>query len=139
MHGRTRRRRWLTATLAICLFAALTTIPSAVAEEGVPGARRYLEHLSESVNVQYYVQHPTQAPKQVAPDWPNWPRRALADHGTLEPVLHEQRQQGRLQLRLLGFPQNEESVGSCPTNDSLVLGGTNDYDGIFFGDNRTGW
>ena len=67
MHGTTRWRRWLTATLAMCLFAAVTTIPSAVAEEGgfrVPD--EYLEHLSESVNVQYYVQHPTQAPKQLA-------------------------------------------------------------------------
>lgn len=41
---------------------------------------------------------------------------------------------------IFGLPQDEESVGSCPTNDNLVLGGTNDFRGIIDPEgNFTGW
>jgi len=141
MHSTTRRRRFLRAILAVGLLATLTTIPSAVAEDtGFRVPDTYLEHLSESVQVKYYVQHPTQAPKQLA--------RGLAQIASHSPSRTTARSsqyctsnanKDVFNCDFIGFPQNEESVGSCPSNDSFVLGSTNDYDGILFGDNTTGW
>src|ERR1044072_474221 len=67
MQAQTQRRRWLRLILAVGVLATLTTLPAAVAEDGsfkVPDTS--LDHLSQSVQVSYYVQHPTDAPKQLA-------------------------------------------------------------------------
>src|SRR4051812_28765333 len=141
MHQNERRRRILTVALAAVLAAAMVTIPSAIAEEGgfkVPDT--YLEHLSESVNVSYYVHHPADAPKLVshalAQVSENAPSRTSARSSQ---YCASNANKDVFNCDFIGFPQNEESVGSCPTNDSLVLGSTNDYNGILFGDNDTGW
>jgi hypothetical protein len=140
MNNTKRRRRFLRAILAVGLLATLTTIPSAVAEDsGFRVSDTYLEHLSQSVQVKYYVQHPSEAPKQLA--------RGLAQIATHSPSRTTARSsqycgsnanKDVFNCDFIGFPQNEESVGSCPTNDSFVLGSTNDYDGIVFGGNTTG-
>jgi hypothetical protein len=136
-----RLRRSLTVAFAAALAAALVTLPSAVAEEGglkVP--ETYLEHLSESVNASYYVHHPSDAPKLIS----HGLAQAAADAPSRTTARSSQycgsnANKDVFNCDFVGFPQNEESVGSCPTNDSFVLGSTNDYDGIVFSGNTTGW
>ena len=110
-----RLRRILTVAFAAALAAALVTLPSAVAEEGgtkVPDT--YLEHLSESVNVTYYVQHPSDAPKLFTHASRRRPGRAFAHDRALEPVLRQNANKDVFNCDFIGFPQNEESVGLLP-------------------------
>jgi hypothetical protein len=140
MQRRIRRRRFLLAALAVGLLAAVTTIPAAVAEEGgFKVSDTYLEHLSQSVNVQYYVQHPTGAPKQVAHGMASLGSAPSRTTARASQYCTSPANKDVFNCDFIGFPQNEESSAACPTNDNYVLGGTNDYDGILFGDNITGW
>jgi len=132
--------RSLRAVLGIALVLAVVAIPLAGAEEGgfrVP--EEYLEHLSSSVDVTYYVHHPTDAPKQLTRGLAQLQSHPARTTARSSQYCTSNANKDVFNCDFIGFPQNEESVGSCPTNDQFVLGSTNDYNGILFGDNDTGW
>src|SRR3954471_3883389 len=132
--------RSLRAVLGIALVLAVVAIPLAGAEEGgfrVP--EEYLEHLSSSVDVTYYVHHPTDAPKHLGRGVAQLQSPPARTTARSSQYCTSNANKDVFNCDFIGFPQNEESVGSCPTNDQFVLGSTNDYNGILFGDNDTGW
>ena len=98
-----------------------------------------LAHLSQSVSTAYWSQHPDQAPARVAQAL-NEIRQQREPSGR---HVHNCTNSGNRDVYNcddLGLPQNEESIASCPTNDNLVLGGTNDYRGLVDPQgNFTGW
>src|SRR3954452_6869870 len=70
MHRTHLRVRVVRAALLGCVLAAVVAIPSAVAVEGGKVPEALLEHLSQSVTISYYAQHPDAAPghlKQAVP------------------------------------------------------------------------
>src|SRR4051812_42288548 len=131
--------RVLRVVLALGLLAALAAIPSAAEEGGFRVPEAYLEHLSESVNVTYYVQHPTQAPKQLSRGLSQMGQAPSRTTARSSQYCTSNANKDVFNCDFVGFPQNEESVGSCPTNDQFVLGSANDYDGLLFAGNITGW
>jgi hypothetical protein len=135
----TRRLRTLRLTALAALAAAVVVgVPAATAFEGGKVPEALLEHVSQSAALSYYLAHPDQAPARVD---------ALVDASQKQPSgrhVSSCRANANKDVfncdDFFGLPQNEESVGSCPTNDDLVLGGTNDYRGIFDPEgNFTGW
>jgi hypothetical protein len=126
--------RWLVLGL---LAASLLAVPAAGAPKGklAPNAK-LLAHVSQSVAVRFWVEHPNQAPEQLRDRFrkfselqsqsatPTRPSTPLSDTYNLDAV---------------GLPQNEESVTAC-SSANVVLGGTNDYRGLLDPEfNFTGW
>ena len=131
--------RTIRLALLVGVLAAVVAIPAAVAVEGGKVADGYLEQLSQSVQVQYYAAHPGSAPAQLARglnQLAGAPSRMTARSSQ---YCGSNANKDVFNCDFVGFPQNEESIGSCPTNDSFVLGSTNDYDGFVFSGNITGW
>ena len=87
-----------------------------------------ISHLSQIVQLRYYMDHPEQAPESV--------RGALEAAGTAaESVAAGAPRQGQLTRDLfnlddVGFPQNEESVTVCKKRPRYVVSGTNDFRGL---------
>jgi hypothetical protein len=130
------KRRFLVPVLttAFALISLMVVPGSAVEPTRV--SPQYLEHLSQSVVLRYWMTHPDQAPDRI--------RNSM----------HQRAPQGRHVNsctsnsnkdvfncdNFWGLPQNEESITACPNNTNIVLGGTNDYRGIFDPEgNFTGW
>jgi hypothetical protein len=136
-----RRSRSLVARSAALLFSLTLVfgVSSAVAEGPTKVSNEALDHLSQSVVLQYYVAHPDQAPARL--------RQAIdqirdlkSPKGRNVNSCSSNANKDVFNCDIFGLPQNEESVGSCPTNDDLVLEGTNDYRGLIDPEgNFTGW
>jgi hypothetical protein len=104
-----------------------------------------LAHVSQVVAARYYAQHPEQAPSAVV--------RGLAqvheadgghdgddvNHGG-RGFCESKSPSDAFNCDVIGFPQNEESVGVCPRDTRFVLEGTNDFRGLIEPPfNTTGW
>jgi hypothetical protein len=130
---RLRASRWIAAAM---LAVVALIVPSAGAVGGEDLSKVLLEHVSEAVAGHYWLAHPDQAPQRLA---------AFTGLQKTPPGRHVSSCGGNANkdvynCDVVGLPQNEESVGSCPTNDNFVLGSTNDYRGILDPEgNFTGW
>jgi hypothetical protein len=133
------RALWLGGLLAVVAAAVLVGVPAATADEPSKVSDEYLNHLSGSVALAYWQSHPNQASSRVKPF-------VEAAQQTKDRSTPRSRQycasnanKDVFNCDFIGLPQDEESLGACPTNDNLVLGSQNDYNGLLFGDNTTGW
>jgi hypothetical protein len=138
--GRFRGLPVIRSVLVLGLLAGLVAIPSAGGlEKGREVPRGFLGHVSQAVAARYLVKHPSQAPAEVralgAAAESSRPGAARSGR------FCESRSLGDVfNCDVIGFPQNEESVGVCPTNTRYVLEGTNDYRGVLEPPfNTTGW
>ncbi|HEX9599055.1 MAG TPA: hypothetical protein VF963_06735 [Gaiellaceae bacterium] len=133
---RARRTRLFRFASLACLCVAVGVIPAAGALTSGEPAKGLLEHVSQAVVVHQWIAHPEQAPPQFA---------AAASRIATPPGRHvgsctSNANKDVYNCDVFGLPQNEESVTACPTNDNLVLGGTNDYRGLIDPEgNLTGW
>lgn len=103
-----------------------------------------VNQLSQGPLIRYYKTHPQQAP-------PQFTRRLQAAEQaarglqakSVTPSSAIQAPPGagtRFNHDNFGLPQNEESITACGSNSGVVLGGTNDYRGLFDPQqNFTGW
>jgi hypothetical protein len=133
-----RKRTLARVALLAIAAAALFGVAGASAVEPGKVAEGYLDHLSQSVQLSYYAKHPGDAPTRLRPfvGTANSPSRTTARSSQ---YCGANANKDVFNCDFVGLPQNEESVGSCPTNDTFVLGSTNDYDGLVFSGNITGW
>jgi len=131
----TRSLRWVLMALLLGLIA----LPAAGAPKARDelSSRRFL-HMSQSVGIRYYLQNPDKAPGRFAERFRTANKiissagsRGAAATADLGDVFNRDN---------TGLPQNEESVGVCRSNPSIVLSGTNDYRGLLDPQfNFTGW
>jgi hypothetical protein len=137
MHESFRRLR-LGGLLVVLAAAVAIGVSSATAEEPGKVSQDYLAHLSGSVATSYLANHPSQASSrlQLLSQASDHPARATA---RASQYCASNANKDVFNCDFVGLPQNEESIGSCPSNDNLVLGSTNDYDGLVFSGNITGW
>jgi len=121
--------------LALLAFVAvMVPAASAVGDEGPSKAE--LEQISEAVALRYYLAHPEAAPSR----FDGLADVKKASRGRNVQSCAANANKDVFNCDIFGLPQNEESVGSCPTNDNLVLMGTNDYRGLIDPEgNFTGW
>jgi hypothetical protein len=134
MINRLRPARW--ALLAL-VGATVLALPAAGAEKGKLAPKSgLLAHLSQSVSARYWVAHPNRAPAQLRERFRELNQiRSGSATVPATPVIPA----GAYNLDGAGLPQNEESVTVC-SSSSVVLGGTNDYRGLFDPQfNFTGW
>src|SRR5207249_3775097 len=122
---------------AIAVVAGLFTIPAA-GRSFTPTSPKALEQLSQAPVIRYYLAHPGQAPAALRDRL-----RAVAGMKAklaarwappLSPPVND-----RFNLDTVGLPQNEESVGMCKGATNWLIEGTNDYRGLLFGVDGTGW
>src|SRR5438309_2293947 len=76
-----------------------------------------------SVAFRQWLAHPEQAPGKLRPELQKL--RSLRKSGTVSGHVAQ-----AFNGDTLGLPQNEESITSCRSRASVVLGGTNDYRGL---------
>src|SRR5438067_7670326 len=107
-----------------CLTTALALISPAskgdAASTKVPAA--LLDRVSQAVTLRYWAAHPEQAPRRVASAL-NALRTPPGRHVS---SCTANANKDAFNCDIFGLPQNEESISACPTDDNLVLGGTND-------------
>jgi hypothetical protein len=144
---RVRRASGVRWAFLVGLLVAVAAIPSAAGfeREGREVPQGLLGHVSQVVAARYYAHHPQQAPAAVARglaqvhegddddagDGDGHGGSGFCESGSSNDVFN---------CDDIGFPQNEESVGVCPTNTKYVLQGTNDYRGVLEPPfNTTGW
>jgi hypothetical protein len=130
-----RARRWARGAALAVLAAIAVLVPSASAEDQAGKVSpELIEHVSQSVGLHYYLAHPDAAPSRFAADDLTRPAGRRVQSCTANA------NKDVFNCDIFGLPQNEESSASCPTNDDLVLGGTNDYRGLIDPEgNFTGW
>jgi hypothetical protein len=136
-----RRSRSLLARSGALLVSMMLVfgVTAVTAEEPAKVSAELLDHVSQSVVLRYYLAHPDQAPSRL--------RQAIdkisgmkSPRGRNVNSCTSNANKDVFNCDIFGLPQNEESSASCPTNDSLVLGGTNDYRGLIDEEgNFTGW
>src|SRR5919109_1679772 len=131
-----RHARWFTRAALIAVALAVLGIPTAGAVGEENARQGLLEHVSSSAALHYYLAHPGQAPPRLATAAGN----QKTPRGRNVTSCSASANKDVFNCDNFGLPQNEESVGSCPTNDDLVLEGTNDYRGLLDPEgNFTGW
>lgn len=136
-----RRTRAGLASLAALLVAGFAAIPAAtVPHDNTRVPYQIIEHASQGVVMNYWAANPDQAPsrmRQVLEDIDNAPDRTNSSNSNF---CASNANRDTFNCDVFGMPQNEESIAACPTNDELVLGGTNDYRGLIDPEgNFTGW
>ena len=136
MHQRLRALR-LGGLLAV-VAAVVIGVPAATAVEGGKVSEAFLDHVSEAAATAYLAHHQGEAPARF--------EQTAQIAGLKEPPARhvnsctDSANKDVFNCDIFGLPQNEESIGSCPTNDNLVLEGTNDYRGLIDPEgNFTGW
>jgi hypothetical protein len=126
------------------LLAALALLGLIV----VPGSARtptrvspqYLEHVSQSVALRYWLAHPDQAPDRIRKTLSAIEQTQKSPAARHVNSCTNSANKDVYNCDIFGLPQNEESITSCPTNTNFVLGGTNDYRGLIDPEgNFTGW
>ena len=126
------------ATLVLVGFAVLFARPAGAVEPG-KASDGYLAKVSQSVAINYYVHHPGAAPTQLARGLARMSPPPTRTTARSSQYCGSNANKDVFNCDFVGLPQNEESIASCPTNDNLVLGSTNDYNGLVFSGNITGW
>ncbi|MFL5683533.1 MAG: hypothetical protein ACJ77O_10360, partial [Chloroflexota bacterium] len=133
-------RRFGLASLLVAMAAGLAAIPAASEDDATKVPLEVIEHASQGVVMNYWLANPDQAPsriRQAMDTIDNAPTRTNASNSNF---CASNANRDTYNCDIFGLPQNEESVGSCPTNDALVLGSTNDYRGLIDPEgNFTGW
>ena len=128
------------ASLVVVMAAGLTALPAASEEDATKVPLEVLEHASQGVVMNYWAANPDQAPTKIRQGLDaidNAPDRTNASNSNF---CASDANRDTFNCDVFGLPQNEESIASCPTNDNLVLGGTNDYRGLIDPEgNFTGW
>jgi hypothetical protein len=132
------RPLWLAGLLAVLAAAVVIGVPAATAVEGGKVSEEFLNHVSQAAAASYLARHPGEAPARLA---------GMAKIAGLRepPGRHvnsctDRANKDVFNCDIFGLPQNEESIGACPTNDNFVLEGTNDYRGLIDPEgNFTGW
>jgi len=130
-----RRMLYISASLLIAFVAH-----NVEAQGGRPAVGdKALTHMSQSVAIRYWLAHPEQAPVHLQQRFRQARQtaaQARGRSGTSRPHVA-----GLFNLDTFGLPQNEESVTACRPSTSVVLGGTNDFRGLFLDPegNFTGW
>jgi hypothetical protein len=132
--------RWVVASL---LAAGILLLPAAEAQDqGLVVPDRALDRLSQGALIPYLKEHPKQAPERFVERLRGAAEEAeSAQRVTEQAALDAPPGVGeRFNRDNLGLPQNEESITACRTNADVVLGGTNDFRGLFDPiQNFTGW
>jgi len=122
----------------LALLAAVTlAVPAANAVGDEEPSKAELEQISQVVALRYYLAHPEAAPTRLNSF--DHDVKAAA-RGRNVNACTSNANKDVFNCDIFGLPQNEESMGACPTNDNLVLQGTNDYRGLIDPEgNFTGW
>jgi hypothetical protein len=136
-----RRSRSLLARSGALLVSMMLVfgVTAVVAEGPAKVSAEMLDQVSQSVVLRYYMAHPDQAPSRL--------RQAIHEISGLKSPrgrnvnsCTSNANKDVFNCDIFGLPQNEESMTACPTNDNLVLEGTNDYRGLIDPEgNFTGW
>jgi hypothetical protein len=120
-------------------LALLTIGTLALPAQAAPGGdnkagHRDLARFSQSVALHHWLGHPDEAPAVLGEKLSRLRQiRAAAAVGPIQAT-------PAFNMDGLGLPQNEESVTSCRSNSSVVLGSTNDFRGLLDPEgNFTGW
>ena len=133
-------RRFVLASLVAVMAAGLTALPAASEEDATKVPLEVLEHASQGVVMNYWAANPDQAPTKIRQGLDaidNAPDRTNASNSNF---CASDANRDTYNCDVFGLPQNEESIAACPTNNDLVLGGTNDYRGLIDPEgNFTGW
>jgi hypothetical protein len=120
---------------------AVLAFPAAAVETEEPVDDEALSHLSQPVAVSSFAARPEAAPprlKQMAAAVES--ARAAGTRRALPDAAPAREAGDVFNNDVLGVPQNEESITACKTDPRLVLGGTNDYRGLFEAPpSVTGW
>jgi hypothetical protein len=123
--------------MLVLLAAVALVVPAANAVGSEQVSKAELEQISEAPVLRYYLAHPDAAPSRF--DWTSQVQQKSA-RGRRVNSCTSNANKDVFNCDVFGLPQNEESVGSCATNDNLVLEGTNDYRGLIDPEgNFTGW
>jgi hypothetical protein len=133
-----RRGRLVRLAALGALALGVLALPAAAEfGEGAQLPKLLANHLSSGVVVQYWASHPETAPPQFSAAF----SKLQAPQGRHVGSCASNANKDVFNCdTFFGLPQNEESIAACPTNDNLVLGGTNDYRGIVDPEgNFTGW
>jgi hypothetical protein len=133
---RTRQRTPLASWVILAVLMTLIAMPVTAGPKDPPVSGRVPVQLSQAALLSHWQANPSHAPAQLgaglrqlqhAAGAVSAPRRAPASSGVFN-------------FDGLGLPQNEESIDVCKTDRRLVLGGTNDFRGLFDPErNSTGW
>ena len=135
----TRRRFVPSVILLSFALLVLVGVPGAVAIEGGKAPDALLERLSSGVTERFYAANPEQAPGRIGNAMSQLAQQKQAS-GRHVNSCTDKANKDVYNCDIFGLPQNEESIASCPMNDDLVLGGTNDYRGLLDPEgNFTGW
>jgi hypothetical protein len=128
---------WLgRAGFAALVLAAVVSVPAAGALDVFKAPTALLDHVSQSVALNYYAAHRDQAPDRIAQGL----SAVKTPPGRHVSSCTANANKDAFNCDIFGLPQNEESVGACPTNDNFVLEGDNDYRGLIDPEgNFTGW
>jgi hypothetical protein len=139
MNKRTRALLVRCVALPLVLLGAVFA-SGAVAEEPTKLPEAVLEHLSSSVVVNYYSHNESRAPARLRSAFQALDSAPTRTTPRSSQYCAANANKDVYNCDFLGLPQNEESITACPTNDNLVLGGTNDYRGLLDPEqNFTGW
>jgi hypothetical protein len=139
---RVRRRLWLGGVAMVGLAAAVVV---AIPAQSVPSDNSrvpaaILDHISSSVAVNYLVQNPEQAPSRLRDGLQAVDQAPDRTNASNSNFCTSEANRDAFNCDIFGLPQNEESMAACPSNDKLVLQGTNDYRGLIDPQgNFTGW
>jgi hypothetical protein len=135
-----RPLRWMLLALLAVLVVTFPAGGAGPKQKNLTGGKR-LTHISQSVAIRFWAEHPEFAPKQLskrlqqvrerAGESQSGRGRANGPRGAAGFVFNDD---------LVGLPQNEESITACRANTRYVLGSTNDYRGLLDpAGNFTGW
>ena len=134
----------LLKAVGIIAVLGLLAVPYAGAapERKIPAGM--LQQLSSGAATRYFIAHPSEAPsaaREGLQTLRDVSGRASGSSADASAASGSGPMQGdRFNADQLGLPQNEESVGRCPSRPNVVLEGTNDYRGLLDPEqNFTGW
>jgi hypothetical protein len=112
------------------------TALSAAAQQNQKVSKVLLQHVSQTAAIHYWLAHPDQAPSRLNSAIGLQKTPSGRHVGNCTSMANKD----VFNCDIFGLPQNEESMGACPTNDAFVLQGTNDYRGLIDPEgNFTGW
>jgi hypothetical protein len=120
---------------------AVLAFPAAAVETGEPVDDQALSHLSQPVAVSSFAARSDAAPLRLKQMAAAVESARVSGTPRALPGAGPARAAGDVfNNDVLGVPQNEESITACKTDPRLVLGGTNDYRGLFETPSSiTGW
>jgi hypothetical protein len=132
-----RPRLWRGSVLAFVLVGVCALPAAGALGPGDEPSKVLLDHLSQTVEIHYWMAHPQHAPAAFRSAFTSAERHQGKARKVKSCESHANNDV--FNCDFTGFPQNEESVGVCPSNDNIVLGGANDYEGLLVSGSVTGW